>query len=196
MVQRSLETVGSFVGSGHLEWPLESQHRLGLWFKLLDYVAREQDGVLQFCCNFLYSKNDLDDMVDNFVRQYFGPFARDFRRIAQSNVWSHMGGDRVINDIPASDRVVSLDHNSAVYGEVISALESTIDAVRGSNEYATSDPDDHDQRTAELEAGSGIALRMADVQSSPWLDENRPAIKASNAYVERNGLPLARYRQF
>lgn len=42
----------------------------------------------------------------------------------------------------------------------------------------------------------GIALRIAEVQSSRWLEENRSAIEASNAYVERNGLPLARYRQF
>jgi antitoxin CcdA len=29
-----------------------------------------------------------------------------------------------------------------------------------------------------------------------WIEENREAIEASNAWVEKNGLPLAKYRQF
>jgi antitoxin CcdA len=29
-----------------------------------------------------------------------------------------------------------------------------------------------------------------------WIDENREAIEASNAWVEKHGLPLAKYRQF
>lgn len=29
-----------------------------------------------------------------------------------------------------------------------------------------------------------------------WIEENREAIEASNAWVEEHGLPLAKYRQF
>jgi antitoxin CcdA len=29
-----------------------------------------------------------------------------------------------------------------------------------------------------------------------WLAENREALEAANAWVEKNGLPLAKYRQF
>ena len=29
-----------------------------------------------------------------------------------------------------------------------------------------------------------------------WIEENRAAIEASNAWVEKHGLPLAKYRQF
>jgi post-segregation antitoxin (ccd killing protein) len=29
-----------------------------------------------------------------------------------------------------------------------------------------------------------------------WLNENRTAIESSNAWVEKHGLPLARFRQF
>jgi antitoxin CcdA len=29
-----------------------------------------------------------------------------------------------------------------------------------------------------------------------WLEENREAIEASNAWVEKHGLPLAKYRPF
>ncbi len=42
----------------------------------------------------------------------------------------------------------------------------------------------------------GLAREIAEARSRRWRDENRAAIEASNAYVEREGLPLARYRQF
>jgi antitoxin CcdA len=29
-----------------------------------------------------------------------------------------------------------------------------------------------------------------------WFDENREAIESWNAWIEKNGLPLAKYRQF
>jgi antitoxin CcdA len=29
-----------------------------------------------------------------------------------------------------------------------------------------------------------------------WIEENRAAIEASNAWVEKHGLPLEKYRQF
>lgn len=37
-----------------------------------------------------------------------------------------------------------------------------------------------------------IAARRAEL----WLAENRQALDSSNAFVERHGLPLARYRRF
>lgn len=42
----------------------------------------------------------------------------------------------------------------------------------------------------------GIAEAVARKQAELWLEENRAAIESSNAYVEKNGLPLAKYRQF
>lgn len=42
----------------------------------------------------------------------------------------------------------------------------------------------------------GLAKEVARARSDKWVEENREAIEASNAYVEKHGLPLARYRQF
>lgn len=42
----------------------------------------------------------------------------------------------------------------------------------------------------------GLALQIAEARSLCWLEENRQAIESSNAFVERHGLPLARYRLF
>jgi antitoxin CcdA len=43
---------------------------------------------------------------------------------------------------------------------------------------------------------AGLRERVAQARRQRWLEENREAIEAYNASVERDGLPLARYRQF
>lgn len=45
-------------------------------------------------------------------------------------------------------------------------------------------------------AEAGVARAVAERRAEMWLAENRSALDSSNAYVERNGLPLARYRSF
>lgn len=42
----------------------------------------------------------------------------------------------------------------------------------------------------------GLAEEIAEQKRKRWLEESRDAIAWSNEYVEKNGLPLARYRQF
>lgn len=45
-------------------------------------------------------------------------------------------------------------------------------------------------------AESGIAEAVRIEQARRWRVENAPALESSNAYVERSGLPLQRFRQF
>jgi len=45
-------------------------------------------------------------------------------------------------------------------------------------------------------AEAGLARAVAERRAELWLAENRDALVSSNAYVEANGLPLARYRGF
>jgi len=42
----------------------------------------------------------------------------------------------------------------------------------------------------------GLDRAIAEKRAEVWLQENRDALQSSNDYVERNGLPLAKYRQF
>lgn len=60
------------------------------------------------------------------------------------------------SSIPASDRIVALDHNAPYYLAASSALEQLIDEVRESNSYRNSDPQDQERRLAELEAGQRL----------------------------------------
>ena len=45
-------------------------------------------------------------------------------------------------------------------------------------------------------AEAGVARAVAEKRAELWLQENREAIESSNAFVEKHGLPLARYRGF
>jgi antitoxin CcdA len=48
--------------------------------------------------------------------------------------------------------------------------------------------------SATFEASLRDAVRAR--RAAQWLKENRAALQSSNDWVERNGLPLAQYRQF
>jgi antitoxin CcdA len=42
----------------------------------------------------------------------------------------------------------------------------------------------------------GLRQAVSKARSERWIEENMAAIESSNAYVEKHGLPLARYRPF
>jgi hypothetical protein len=58
--------------------------------------------------------------------------------------------------IGAAERAVELDHRAPEYQRATSALDAVTDAVRQSNDYATSNPEDREQRLAELEASKEL----------------------------------------
>ncbi len=43
---------------------------------------------------------------------------------------------------------------------------------------------------------AGLAEAVAAARRHRWPEENREALASSNAFVEREGLPLAKFRQF
>jgi len=45
-------------------------------------------------------------------------------------------------------------------------------------------------------AERGLVQAIAERRAERWLADNRAALESSNAYVEKHGLPLARFRQF
>lgn len=42
----------------------------------------------------------------------------------------------------------------------------------------------------------GLAAEVKKSREDKWIEENWEAIQSSNAYVEKHGLPLAKYRMF
>ena len=47
-------------------------------------------------------------------------------------------------------------------------------------------------QASEVGASRAVAVKKAAV----WLQQNQAALDSSNAYVEANGLPLAKHRKF
>ena len=45
-------------------------------------------------------------------------------------------------------------------------------------------------------AEAGIEAEVKKARAAQWRAENAEAIRSSNDYVEKHGLPLAKYRQF
>ncbi len=45
-------------------------------------------------------------------------------------------------------------------------------------------------------AEAGVAQAVAEKRAELWLKENAKAFECWNAYVEKNGLPLEKYRTF
>jgi len=45
-------------------------------------------------------------------------------------------------------------------------------------------------------ADVGIVATVSRIRQERWLAENQDALESSNAFAERYGLPLARYRTF
>lgn len=74
--------------------------------------------------------------------------------------------------VPASDRVVGLDHNAAAYAQAMVAVDALIVVVRESNSYREMDAADQERRVAELEAGRTllrsrwVSLKM--VKATLW----------------------------
>ena len=47
-----------------------------------------------------------------------------------------------------------------------------------------------------LAAAAGLEEAVAKRRAERWIEENRGALDSYNAYVERNGLPLEKFRLF
>lgn len=45
-------------------------------------------------------------------------------------------------------------------------------------------------------AEAGVARAVAEKRAEQWVKENAKAFECWNAYVDKNGLPLAKYRTF
>jgi antitoxin CcdA len=45
-------------------------------------------------------------------------------------------------------------------------------------------------------AEAGVARAIAEKRAELWVTENQKAFECWNAYVEKNGLPLGKYRSF
>lgn len=58
------------------------------------------------------------------------------------------------NQIPAADRIVTLNHNSEAYKKAVSALDAAIEEIEGTNYYP--EPNDKEDVLTDLREGRGL----------------------------------------
>jgi hypothetical protein len=150
-------TKQGMVGSGTLNWAKDRTERLGQTLALFRHFSRTKGAYADFSIDFLYVGSRYDDMVAGINDQLFRPFARDLLKdLRRFN-------DQGVSVVPASDRIVRLDHNAASYKELSAGLEVIENAVRTSNELGANAPEERDRVVAELSAGRRL-LRAVQVR--------------------------------
>jgi hypothetical protein len=129
-------------GPGNLKWPDDWEKALGMRLLLFRAFSegRQDRDIAGFGFQHINVGNNLNDNAHAVIDQIFRPMARELRRYLE----------RTIGEVPAADRFVKLDHNSAAYHEAIQSLEDLKKTLREANDYP--DPEDKDQRIAELSA--------------------------------------------
>lgn len=180
------ETRSSMAGSGELDWARDRTVRLGQQLALFRHFAEKPDAFSDFSINFMYVGSRYDDMVYEINRQLFDPFSRDLlkhiRKMAPLETKSAL--------IPASDRVVAIDHNTPAYRNLADSLDTIEQAASGSNELAMQHPEERERIVAELGAARRL-LTAARARVDAVISVLVPALKWLSAMVRDTAVQIA-----
>lgn len=136
-------------GSGKLNWPDNLEHRLSGQLQLLETLTEREDSAWQFARGFFPGgSRDLNSMLAQLVRHLFEPHARELRRYLERNADKPVIETQA-DEIPASNRIVRIDHNSQGYSDADGALTDVETKLQQVNE---GDPDDKERAIAEISA--------------------------------------------
>lgn len=150
-LQEREATSGSMEGSAILEWPDSADERMGLQLALVRRWSGDIDSATDFASNF-FGDDNYDIAVSQLTQQIIRPLAGELGNHLNSLFFPQQ--QEQTRSAPASDRTVSLDHNSAKVQAVLSAVSELHRALHDLNDY--DDADDKAQRLAELEAGQAL----------------------------------------
>jgi hypothetical protein len=129
------------VQNPRIEFPAETEQSLGIKLQLFrNFTVGAPDDFATFGFAFMRTGKNVNDNAHAVVEQIFMPMARELRRYLQQE----------FEKVPASDRIVTLDHNSDPYARVMEALAEFKKALRDTNLY--SDPEEKERNIAEVTA--------------------------------------------
>jgi len=124
-----------------LNLPKEPEKALGMKLALFRHFSESTiDDVPTFGFAFMRVGQDFNENARNVIEQLFMPMARELRRYLEIE----------LEKVPASDRIVTLDHYSSGYREAVAALETLENVLRGANDYP--DPEEKERVVAEVSA--------------------------------------------
>ncbi len=79
--QRAMDSRGGMVGSGRLEWPINTEERLSLQYQLIQSMANGSVDISDFAFDFTHQGGQIDHSNRAFVSQVFVPFHKDMLRV-------------------------------------------------------------------------------------------------------------------
>ncbi|MGX9145793.1 hypothetical protein [Mesorhizobium sp. 128a] len=155
-IQKNYLKKQSGIGTGHVTWPEQQEMRLASQLLLFEQMALENLRPELFAREFYSSARNVNEGTQEMLNQAFRPFVYELRRYLKRNIDIAVPEIEEISFpkpifVPASDRTITVDHNSPDYAEVSNTLKNLEAAIRESNNY--DDMDDKDQRIAEIRAG-------------------------------------------
>ncbi|MBR1214618.1 hypothetical protein [Bradyrhizobium sp. JYMT SZCCT0180] len=164
--EEAKESVGSFVGSGTLNWPKGRTEKLAMRVALLRAFSTEAIDPIDFAHDFLYSENNFDINISDISQQLFSPTGRELLRYIETHFDNPPG-------VPASDRVVTVNHNSPDYADADAAMEKLEKAIREANDFP--EPEVKEQREAEVSAARRL-MRAVRVRLEPLVALLKPLL--------------------
>jgi hypothetical protein len=135
-------------------WPKGRDKRLGTQLYVFREIAKRSVKLGLFGQRFLPSIKNEDEGAKGAIEQVFLPMARDLRRRLEDTL-----ADSDEPAVPASDRTVRLDHNSAGYTDAIEALDRLEYTLRSANDFP-GDAEEQQQRATEVSAARRLFEAM------------------------------------
>jgi len=137
------------VGSGLLNWPDDVEQSLSGQLNLFESLTDRDDSGWQFAHRFFHSRSrSIDDILHELTRHLFDPHVSELRRYLRKRLNNPVpsGTD---HEIPASDRVVGLDHNSQAHQHTDDALQDVETKLQQINQ---GNPEEKNRVVAEISA--------------------------------------------
>jgi hypothetical protein len=169
-IQRAMEDSNQ---ARSLDWGSVREKALGMKLLLFRAFADKRQDIAGFGLHFIRVGRDINDNARAFVDQVFSPMARELRRFLEGELARPEIEKVPIPPVPASDRSVTIDHNSLAYADAEAAMEKLEAAIHEANDF----PDllEKEQREAEVSAARRL-LRAALVRLEPLVALLRPIL--------------------
>jgi hypothetical protein len=174
-------SIRSVIGSGRLSYPVDREKALGMKLLLFRHFAEGKDDLWQIGFHFIGSSTNLNDLNQSAVEQIFMPMARELRRYLEVEVPK-------LEVIPASDRIVTVNHNSKDYTDADEAMAKLEKAIHEANDF--DDPNEKEQREAEVSAARRL-LKAAQVRLEPLASLLKPILVQFTTKVKDNLITAA-----
>lgn len=180
--KESKSTEKGMAGSAEFKWPDSREKRIGMQLLLFRAIAEGKLEAWRVGHTFTYSRNNLDDNSHALVEQVFSPLAGDLMRQINREL------ERVRDGIPASDRIVPIDHNDDRTLAVTKELDALSEVLTEANDYP--DNEEKGQRIAEVAAARRL-LDAARVRVQALVELLRPLVAQYANGVKDNLVTLA-----